>query len=102
METKLAACEAEKRSKQAAEPPTTLLAENVPSIEDRTRSYEFPATNKALSEKVGAYQRFLSEYIVQAQIDKIRAVADAEKKLKEHYEAIIEDLKRQQEKQQQQ
>jgi len=63
------------------------------AVTETTKSYEFPATNKALAEKVGAYQTFISEYIVQAQIDKARAVAEAEKKTKEHYEALIQNLK---------
>lgn len=50
-------------------------------------SYEFPATNKGLSDKVRAYHKFISEYIVNAQIEKVKAVQAAERKLKEKYEA---------------
>lgn len=62
-------------------------------VQTSTNSYEFPATNKKMSERVKQYQTFLSNYLVNAQKEKVQAVAAAEAKLKSHYEAIIEDLK---------
>lgn len=62
-------------------------------IKTSANSYEFPATNKDMIEKVKAYQKFMSEYTVKAQIEKVTAVAAAEKKLKAKYEAIIAELK---------
>ena len=58
-------------------------------------SYELPATNKAMAEKVRAYQQFISEYVVKAHIEKVKAVTAAENERKQTYEAIIADLKKQ-------
>ena len=57
-----------------------------------SNSYEFPATNKALSEKVTAYRQFMSDYIVKAHLEKVKAVRDAEQKMKDKYEAIIKAM----------
>ena len=57
-----------------------------------SNSFAFPATNKALAEKVTQYQTFMSQYIVKAQAEKQKAVADAEAKLTAKYEAIIDSL----------
>jgi hypothetical protein len=57
-------------------------------------SFAFPATNKLTAEKVRAYQKFLSDYVVKASAEKQRAVKDTEAKLKAKYEAIIEELKK--------
>ena len=46
-----------------------------------------------MTEKVEAYQNFLSAYIIKAQEEKAKAVATAEAKLKEKYEAIIAEMK---------
>merc|ERR1719232_1046964 len=53
-------------------------------------SFAFPATNKDLTEKVQAYQIFISDYIVKAQEEKSKAVTEAEKKLSAKYETIID------------
>ena len=58
-----------------------------------SNSYAFPATNKLLTEKVSAYQPFISDYIVKASIEKQKAVQAAEEKLTTKYEAIIAKLK---------
>lgn len=58
-----------------------------------SNSYAFPATNKLLTEKVSAYQTFISDYIVKASIEKQKAVQAAEEKLTTKYEAIIANLK---------
>jgi hypothetical protein len=42
-----------------------------------------------MTEKVGDYQTFLSDYIVKATLEKQKAVSSAEKKLIDKYEAII-------------
>lgn len=57
-------------------------------------SFAFPATNKDLANKVEAYRKFISDYIVKAQEEKYKAVKTAEEKLKAKYEAIIADLKK--------
>ena len=56
-------------------------------------SFVFPASNKDLTMKVDAYRKFISEYIVKSQQDKVNAVQTAEKALKAKYEAIIEEMK---------
>jgi hypothetical protein len=58
-------------------------------------SYAFPATNKLLTEKVGAYREFISDYIVKASLEKQKAVKNAEAKVTTKYEAIIEGMKAQ-------
>lgn len=55
-------------------------------------SFAFPATNKALAEKVVAYQTFISGYIVKAQAEKQKTVKDAEANLVEKYEAKMASL----------
>ena len=56
-------------------------------------SYAFPATNKDLTDKVESYRTFISDYIINSQAEKAKAVAAAEAKLTAKYEAIIEGLK---------
>lgn len=58
-----------------------------------SNSYEFPATNKEMSAKVRAYQQFLSDYVIKSQLEKSKAVAAAEQKVKDRYEAIIQGMK---------
>jgi hypothetical protein len=53
-------------------------------------SFAFPSTNKALADKVVAYQTFISEYIVKAQAEKQRTVKDAEAKIKDAEAKLIE------------
>jgi hypothetical protein len=55
-------------------------------------SFEMPATNKQLAKKVAAYQCFLSDYLVKSQIEKLKAVRMAEKKLVDYYQAIIAEI----------
>jgi hypothetical protein len=55
-------------------------------------SFEFPATNK---EMIRAFKRFVSDYVVKSQQEKVRAVAEAEEKVKARYESIISELTRQ-------
>lgn len=54
-----------------------------------SNSFAFPATNKALAEKVSAHRQFLSDYMVNSQIEKVRAVHEAVEKTKAYYEDII-------------
>lgn len=61
---------------------------------DSNNSYAFPATNKALTEKVRAYQTFLSKYIVSASLEKQKAVNDAEAKTAAKYEAVLSAIDR--------
>lgn len=68
----------------------------VPASSAESNAYEFPVTNKALGEKIAAYQKFISEYIVQAQIEKVKAVADAEKKIREQYDALLGETEQEQ------
>mmetsp|Transcript_4223 Transcript_4223/g.5540 ORF Transcript_4223/g.5540 Transcript_4223/m.5540 type:complete len:182 (-) Transcript_4223:179-724(-) len=63
----------------------------LPNVSQRG-SYLFPATNKDFTEKVEAYRKFISHYIVSAQKEKLRAVKESEDKLKAHYEGVIETL----------
>ena len=56
-------------------------------------SYAFPATNKNLTEKVRAYQEFISKYIINAQEQKQKAVKEAEAKIAAKYENIIAQMK---------
>ena len=55
-------------------------------------SYAFPATNKAQTEKIAAYQNFVATYVVNSSIEKVRAVKDAEEKLRARYEEKIASL----------
>lgn len=57
-----------------------------------SNSFAFPATNRALAEKVTEYQTFISNYIVKAQAEKQKAVHDAEEKMTQKYESIIASL----------
>lgn len=45
-----------------------------------------------MSEKVEEYRNFISEYVVKSSIQRAEAVADAVKKTKEKYEAVIAEL----------
>jgi hypothetical protein len=63
------------------------------AIKTSANSYEFPSTNKDLTSKVKLYQLFISDYIVKAQIERVKAVATAEQKLTEKYEAMILAIK---------
>ena len=49
-------------------------------------SFVMPATNKELALKVEAYQKFISEYLVNSLIDKQKSVEAAEKKIAAMYE----------------
>ncbi len=55
-------------------------------------SYAFPATNKDLTDKVESYRTFISDYIINSQAEKAKAVQAAEAKLTAQYEAIIAGL----------
>ena len=55
-------------------------------------SYEFPATNKAMSEKIAAYQAFVAKYVVKSSMEKVRAVNDAENKIRVSYEEKVAQL----------
>lgn len=55
-------------------------------------SYAFPATNKAQTEKIAAYQNFVASYVVDSSIEKVRAVKAAEDKLRASYEEKIAKL----------
>lgn len=61
----------------------------------QANSFEFPATNKAMGEKIQAYRIFLADYIVKSQNEKLLAVATAERKMKERYELIIAEMRQQ-------
>jgi cell division septum initiation protein DivIVA len=63
--------------------------DSVPRIVAPTNSFQPPATNKGLTEKVDSYRNFLSEYIVKTQIEKVNAVAIAEQRIRDEYEAIL-------------
>ena len=62
-------------------------------LQTGTNSVEMPATNKSLTKMVGEYKTLLSNYLVNAQKEKVQAVATAEQKLKNHYETMIAQLK---------
>jgi hypothetical protein len=66
-----------------------LEAPTIGSQPTSQNSFAFPATNKALAEKVVAYQTFISQYILKVQADKQKTVKDAEAKIIEKYEAKI-------------
>jgi len=51
-----------------------------------------PGTNLALTRKIEEYQSFVSKYVVDAQMEKYRAVMEAEQKVKAFYEAKIAEL----------
>jgi hypothetical protein len=63
------------------------------AIKTSANSYEFPSSNKDLTNKVATYQKFISDYIVKAQIERVKAVTAAEQAIKTKYEAIIESMK---------
>ena len=58
-----------------------------------SNSYAFPATNRMLGEKVRAYQKFLSEYLVKASAEKQNAIRATEARVTAKYEAIIARMK---------
>lgn len=60
-------------------------------------SVEMPATNKSLTKMVGEYKTLLSNYLVNAQKEKVQAVATAEQKIKDHYETILAQLQSEEE-----
>jgi hypothetical protein len=62
-------------------------------IKTSANSFEFPSTNKDLTERVRNYQTFIEGYIVKAQIERVKAVSAAEQALKTKFEAIIEEMK---------
>ncbi|GMH83190.1 hypothetical protein TrVE_jg3753 [Triparma verrucosa] len=51
-----------------------------------------PGTNLALTQKIAEYQSFVSKYVVDAQMEKYRAVQEAEQKVKAYYEGKIAEL----------
>ena len=59
---------------------------------DEDKSYALPATNKSNSEKIAAYQSFLAKYVVESNQARVKAVKDAEDKLRATYEAKIAEL----------
>jgi hypothetical protein len=63
------------------------------AIKTSANSYEFPSSNKDLTNKVTSYRKFISDYIVKAQIERVKAVTVAEQAIKTKYEAIIELMK---------
>lgn len=74
------------------------LEEQVKQLEERSpvqtssHSYEMPATNKALAEKVNEYRSFLTTYLINSHMEKVEAVATAEAKLRDYYTSIIAEL----------
>jgi hypothetical protein len=72
-----------------------LEGPNTGSEATSTNSYAFPATNKLMTEKVRAYRKFISDYIVKSSVEKQKAVKDAEAKVTAKYEALIEGTKQQ-------
>lgn len=94
----VAECERQFRSEiEALQAQLAAYEAAVPAqgVNGSSHAYEFPATNKALAEKVAAYHKFVSEYVVKSHIEKMQAVAEAEKRIKEHYEGILAELKKQ-------
>ena len=65
------------------------LEAKIQTLEESNNSYAFPATNKDLTEKIRSYQSFISDYIVRAQEDKLKAVREAEAKVKAKYEQAV-------------
>lgn len=63
------------------------------AVKTSANSYEFPQTNKDLTQKVTLYQKFISDYIVKAQIERVKAVTTAERAMKTKYEEIIDQMK---------
>eukprot|EP00980_Cylindrotheca_fusiformis_P024367 scaffold11809_cov128-Cylindrotheca_fusiformis.AAC.6 len=70
----------------------TTKSETTVATASSENSFAFPATNKALAQKVVSYQKFISEYLVKAQAEKQKTVKDAEEKIIEKYEARIASL----------
>jgi hypothetical protein len=63
------------------------------AIKTSANSYEFPSSNKDLTNKVATYHKFISGYIVKAQIERVKAVTAMEQATKAKYEAIIDSMK---------
>lgn len=59
---------------------------------DEDKSYALPATNKSQSEKIAAYQSFVAKYVVESNQARVKAVKDAEDKLRATYESKIAEL----------
>mmetsp|Transcript_10205 Transcript_10205/g.14873 ORF Transcript_10205/g.14873 Transcript_10205/m.14873 type:complete len:83 (-) Transcript_10205:386-634(-) len=55
--------------------------------------YEMPLTNKAASELIGSYQKFIADYVVKASVHRFEAVKSAEAKVVAEYEEKIATLK---------
>lgn len=77
---------------QALQEKIVELEGNAP-VRSGENSFDMPATNKALTKKVGEYRSFIEKYIVSAQKERVEAVAVAENNMKAKYEAIIAELK---------
>jgi len=69
--------------RQLEETKSVIAQSTTADVSSIPKSYHPPATNKVLTEKIAAYQKFISEYIVQAQLEKQQAVAAAEQKIRE-------------------
>lgn len=61
-------------------------------IQSGANSFNMPATNKEMTQKVDEYRKFISAYIVKSSIQRAEAVAEAVQKTKEKYEAVIAEL----------
>lgn len=59
---------------------------------DEEKSYALPATNKSQTAKIAAYQSFVAKYVVESNQARVKAVKDAEDKLRAAYEAKIAEL----------
>jgi len=79
LESKLTVATAE-----GSTPPVTVVSSN--------NSIQMPGTNKFLTEKVEAYQKFLAQYIVNVSMEKNLAVKDAEQKAKAKYEEKVNKI----------
>ncbi|GMI45593.1 hypothetical protein TrCOL_g5940 [Triparma columacea] len=79
------------KSSPAAASPAPQSSSSL-SAPGTLQSASFPSTNKDLQKKLADYQSFLSDYIVNTQAEKRRAVAEAESKIHAFYQAKMQEL----------
>jgi len=99
-----AVAEAETKSKDKIQELQAEVAHLMSLLEEATAAgsqiqqkepglYEMPLTNKAASELIGSYQKFIADYVVKASVHRFEAVKSAEAKVVAEYEEKIATLK---------
>ena len=66
-----------------------LASSGIEPVKSTNDSFEMPATNKAMAEKIEAYRHFLSEYLVKSTLQRDMAVKSIEKKITSKYQSFL-------------